>query len=127
MRVRERETYLRVQAFEMGKMTSIDELINGGLSFVNTVHRKLPHSPEGISAAIWRALMIGLVVPCSYCKNAGEGRGGRRGGGGVCTTKTTTTTKKARCNGHTLTSSKNHLYLRLHKLQRSLWGFVFSE
>ena len=68
-----RETYLRVQAFETGKMTSIDEFINGGLFFVNTVHRKLPHGPEGISAVICRALMIGLVVPCSYCKNAGEG------------------------------------------------------
>ena len=69
MRVRKRETYWRVQTFEMGKTAALDESINGRLFLVNTVQGKLLCDPEeegggGGSAVIYRTLMKGLRVTC---------------------------------------------------------------
>ena len=65
-----------MQAFRIGKMAANDEFTNGGLSLVDTVQRKLLDDLEGLSPVICRTLMVGLVVSCSYCKNARD-EGGR--------------------------------------------------
>ena len=46
MCVGQRKTCWRVQTFQISEMAAIDEVVNGGMSFVNTVMRQLLHDLE---------------------------------------------------------------------------------
>ena len=109
MRVRNCETYWRMQTFEIGKMAAIDGFIHRGLFLVETVQRKLLDDPEGdlssdLSYSDDRTSSSLILI----LKTRGRRRGG--GGGGVCERNHG---EKARCGGHALTSSKGHMYFRL--------------